>query len=332
MPVEFTADRLSYIAVALFLALALGAILDRSSQQGRRWPIYACGIWALALAPLTLPASRYLATNARLSIGHSLALSEQHSRHSSMPPRSTGWQENRAKRWRGSVRSGPAIRSTRWFGQNEIALLLQDGRLQRGGLSWQKEAVRNIPGSLALNYRAGVLLVETGRPGEALVYLRKARELGPQGGCSQACAFISPGRWWRAARSKNSSVLELLELSTSGGSRLIRRCGNRPGTTANGDFQQKAAHAKKWRKCSRSRQKKRVLGLRGLRRLPRSAIVRAPCFTSFWLSPRSRRIRAISPGCASAAGARLHLVEPLGFSLDEKPCAGRGWTTGTSVT
>jgi tRNA (cytidine/uridine-2'-O-)-methyltransferase len=30
-----------------------------------------------------------------------------------------------------------------------------------------------------------------------------------------------------------------------------------------------------------------------------------------------------------AAGARLHLVEPLGFSLDEKRFAARGWITGT---
>lgn len=37
----------------------------------------------------------------------------------------------------------------------------------------------------------------------------------------------------------------------------------------------------------------------------------------------------ISRTCA-VLGARLHLVEPLGFSLDENTCAGLGWITGIS--
>ena len=31
-----------------------------------------------------------------------------------------------------------------------------------------------------------------------------------------------------------------------------------------------------------------------------------------------------------AAGATLHLIEPLGFSLDDARSGGRGWTTGNT--
>ena len=42
------------------------------------------------------------------------------------------------------------------------------------------------------------------------------------------------------------------------------------------------------------------------------------CSTSFWSSRRFPRIPAMSFGCAPTAGARLHLVEPLGFDLSDK--------------
>ena len=45
---------------------------------------------------------------------------------------------------------------------------------------------------------------------------------------------------------------------------------------------------------------------------------RRPCSTSSSTSRRFRRTPATSSACAPTAGARLHLIEPLGFDIDEK--------------
>ena len=44
----------------------------------------------------------------------------------------------------------------------------------------------------------------------------------------------------------------------------------------------------------------------------------AACSTSSCTSRRSRRTPATSSACAPTRGARLHLIEPLGFDIDEK--------------
>jgi predicted Zn-dependent protease len=132
---------------------------------------------------------------------------------------------------------------------NEMALLLQDGRPQEAA-ELGEEAVRHIPRSLALNYKVGVLLTDLGHPAEALAYLRKARELSPQGvqpAFHLARALVGSGEIKEAL-----PVLELLELSLQGDPdywEVRYRAHDR-----NGDWQ-KAARAKEMVEMLRSRQK-----------------------------------------------------------------------------
>jgi tetratricopeptide (TPR) repeat protein len=211
MPIEFTADRLSYVP-SLFLTLALGAWLDRSLRRNVRWPVSVCGLWAMLLVA---PTFRQAGTwrNERTIVDRTLSLYPD-----SVPAQiNDAVLEGLAGNSAGALERFRKIRAKRptdavvW--SNEMALLIQDNRAAEA-IEIGKEAVRHIPRSQVLNYKVGVMLIDIGRPAEALAYLRKARESSPesvQPAFQLARALSGTGEVKEAL-----SLLELLELSLQG--------------------------------------------------------------------------------------------------------------------
>lgn len=247
MPIEFTADRLSYLP-AIFLALFLGAVLDGGFQRGNRWPVFAVGIWALALVPLTFRQAGHW-RNERTIVDRTLSLYPDSIPAQINDAALVGVEKNAGEaleRFR-KIRAAHPLYEVVW--SNEMALLLQAGRTaEAAGLG--KEAVRNIPKSVALNYRTGVLLIDLGRPNEAVAYLRTAREISPQGlqpAFQLARALVRSGEIKEAI-----PLLELLELSLRGDPEYWKV--RYEAHDRNGDWQ-KAARAREAAESLRSRQK-----------------------------------------------------------------------------
>jgi tetratricopeptide (TPR) repeat protein len=247
IPVEFTADRLSYLP-ALFLAFALGAVLEESVRRGNRWLVVACGVWALVLAPLTFRQAGYW-RNERTIVDRTLSLYPD-----SVPAQLNdatlagmeGKPGEALARFR-EIRASHPLYEVVW--SNEMALLGQEGRVEEAA-ELGMEAVKRIPRSVSLNYKVGVLLTDLRRPKEALVYLRKARELSPQGvqpAYQLARALVGSGEIKEAI-----PVLDLLELSLQGDPAYweVRYAAH----DRNGDWQ-KAERAREKAELLRSRQK-----------------------------------------------------------------------------
>jgi Putative Zn-dependent protease, contains TPR repeats len=237
MPIEFTADRLTYVP-GLFLALALGAGLQRAWGAGARWPVYACGAAALVLAPLSFRQAGFWRTERRI-VDRTLSLYPD-----SVPARINdatlaGLEhdpEEALERFR-EIRASHPLYEVVW--SNEMTLLLQAGRTDEA-IGVGREAVRHIPASVPLNYRVGVLLLEADRPEEALEYLRRARGLSPQSvqpAWQLARALVRTGRIKEAL-----PILELLTLSLQGDPDYWDLRGE--AHDRNGDWQQAAAARK----------------------------------------------------------------------------------------
>lgn len=176
IPILFTADRLSYVP-ALFLALAGGAALDAGVRRGFRFPLYICGAWAVALAPLTFRQATFWKTERSIVVR---TLSEY---PDSIPAQINdatldgmeGRTELALERFR-KIRAVEPLHEVVWA--NEMALLKKAGRADEA-VKVGEQAAQTIPRSLSLRYQLGLDLAALGRPEEALVHFRKVRELSP---------------------------------------------------------------------------------------------------------------------------------------------------------
>ncbi len=176
LPITFTADRLSYVP-SLFFAFALGAALDGGLRRGLRFPLYLCGAWAVALAPLTFRQAAFWKTE-RSIVARTLAEYPE-----SIPAQINdatldgmeGRTEQALERFR-KIRASEPLHEVVWA--NEIALLHKMGRANEA-TAVGEDAVRAIPKSVPLRYQLGLDLAAAGRFPEALVHFRKVREWRP---------------------------------------------------------------------------------------------------------------------------------------------------------